>query len=99
MYGNSSQIAPLSLLHIFAISNADAKLLLIKLCVFTAIWISSTHSVYGGWPRSGEIDIMESKGNDDYVDGNDQNVGNTKTVSIVRCGPDGGHENVFVWVK
>lgn len=22
------------------------------------------HSVYGGWPRSGEIDIMESKGNE-----------------------------------
>jgi uncharacterized protein (DUF2147 family) len=99
MYGNSSQIAPLSLLHIFAILNADAKLLLIKLCVFTAIWMSPTQGVYGTWPRSGEMDIVESKGNDDYVDGNGRNVGNTKTVSIVRCGPDGGHQNVFIWEK
>ena len=29
----------------------------------TAIWMLSRDRVYGGWPRSGEIDIMESKGN------------------------------------
>jgi len=27
-----------------------------------AIWMLSKHNVYGGWPRSGEIDIMESVG-------------------------------------
>jgi len=32
--------------------------------------------VYGGWPRSGEVDVMESKRNENYVDGSDQNIGN-----------------------
>ena len=29
-----------------------------------AIWMMSTTNVYGGWPRSGEIDIMENVGYD-----------------------------------
>lgn len=28
-----------------------------------AIWMMPTKSVYGGWPKSGEIDIMEATGN------------------------------------
>jgi hypothetical protein len=31
--------------------------------------------VYGGWKRYGEIEIMESKGNEIYVDGSGKNVG------------------------
>jgi beta-glucanase (GH16 family) len=31
--------------------------------LWPAIWMMSTQSVYGAWPRSGEIDIMESRGN------------------------------------
>lgn len=31
--------------------------------IWPAIWMLPRHSVYGGWPRSGEIDIMESRGN------------------------------------
>jgi len=30
--------------------------------VWPAIWMLPTHEVYGGWPQSGEIDIMESVG-------------------------------------
>lgn len=29
-----------------------------------ALWMMPTHSTYGGWPRSGEIDIMEHVGYD-----------------------------------
>ncbi|KAG0645760.1 Beta-1 [Hyphodiscus hymeniophilus] len=32
--------------------------------LWPAIWMMPEDSVYGGWPASGEIDIMESKGND-----------------------------------
>ncbi|BFZ65356.1 hypothetical protein YB2330_006522 [Saitoella coloradoensis] len=31
--------------------------------MWPAIWMMPTEDVYGAWPRSGEIDIMESKGN------------------------------------
>ncbi|CAM9483297.1 unnamed protein product [Chrysoparadoxa australica] len=31
--------------------------------LWPAIWLASTDSVYGHWPRSGEIDLMESRGN------------------------------------
>jgi beta-glucanase (GH16 family) len=30
--------------------------------LWPAIWMMPTNSVYGGWPRSGEIDIMEARG-------------------------------------
>ncbi len=32
--------------------------------LWPAIWLMPTDSVYGGWPNSGEIDIMENLGND-----------------------------------
>ncbi|KAK7498942.1 hypothetical protein BaRGS_00009751 [Batillaria attramentaria] len=31
--------------------------------LWPAIWMLPRDNVYGGWPRSGEIDIMESRGN------------------------------------
>jgi hypothetical protein len=41
--------------------------------LWPAIWMMPEHEVYGKWPRSGEIDIAESRGNfgDDYPDGRD----------------------------
>lgn len=35
--------------------------------IWPAIWMLPIHQVYGGWPTSGEIDIMESRGNLNYV--------------------------------
>lgn len=38
--------------------------------LWPAIWMMPEESVYGVWPRSGEIDIMESRGNErDYDEG------------------------------
>ncbi|KAK9451882.1 concanavalin A-like lectin/glucanase domain-containing protein [Limtongia smithiae] len=38
--------------------------------IWPAIWMLPTDNVYGSWPASGEIDIMESRGNDhNYEDG------------------------------
>ena len=32
--------------------------------LWPAIWMLPAHNEYGQWPASGEIDIMESRGND-----------------------------------
>merc|ERR1711923_258694 len=32
--------------------------------LWPAIWLMPKNSVYGGWPQSGEIDVMESIGNE-----------------------------------
>lgn len=45
--------------------------------LWPAIWMMPKDSVYGSWPTSGEIDIMESRGNDHSyytVDGGDPNA-------------------------
>ncbi|CAN8097111.1 unnamed protein product [Discula destructiva] len=40
--------------------------------LWPAIWMMPKDSVYGDWPKSGEIDIMESRGNSvDYPGGRD----------------------------
>ena len=42
--------------------------------LWPAIWMLPVKHAYGQWPASGEIDIMESKGNPDLtLDG--QNIG------------------------
>jgi len=51
--------------------------------LWPAIWMMPEHDVYGKWPRSGEIDIAESRGNfgDDYPDGRDS------VISALHWGP------------
>lgn len=52
-----------------------------------------THNVYGSWPRSGEIDVMETQGNEHFEHTNGEPVsippdGFSKT-STLHFGPDG----------
>lgn len=51
--------------------------------LWPAIWMLPTESVYGAWPRSGEIDLMESRGNNyTYPQG-----GNNVMSSTLHWGP------------
>lgn len=40
----------------------------------TAIWMMPRHNYYGTWPASGEIDLVESRGNSRLVQ-NGVNIG------------------------
>jgi beta-glucanase (GH16 family) len=45
--------------------------------IWPAIWMIPTHNAYGQWPASGEIDIVESRGNDASCDGGRNSFGST----------------------
>jgi len=45
--------------------------------LWPAIWTLPTNWPYGLWPASGEIDIIESRGNDDYGDIDHRHAGST----------------------
>jgi beta-glucanase (GH16 family) len=56
--------------------------------LWPAIWMLPRDNVYGEWPRSGEIDIMESRGNNyTYKQG-----GNNIASSTLHFGPDGDND-------
>ncbi|KAF2648214.1 glycoside hydrolase family 16 protein [Lophiostoma macrostomum CBS 122681] len=52
--------------------------------LWPAIWMLPTNNKYGGWPKSGEIDIMESRGNN-YTYGQG---GNNIVSSSLHFGPN-----------
>lgn len=54
--------------------------------LWPAIWLLPTQNIYGGWPRSGEIDLVESRGNRKLFDGN-VNVGTEQVGSTLHFGP------------
>ena len=46
--------------------------------LWPAIWLVPRYNAYGAWPASGEVDIMESRGNGvDYPAGGHNSVGST----------------------
>lgn len=55
-----------------------------------AIWMLPTDESYGTWPRSGEIDIVEARGNADLTCTGEGKIGNTRMYSTLHWGPDGG---------
>lgn len=57
--------------------------------LWPAFWLLPTDKVFGGWPASGEIDIMENFGQDDfisstihYLDNSNNNRFNTQTTGF-----------------
>lgn len=54
--------------------------------VWPALWMMPRYSVYGGWPMSGEIDLMELRGNRDLWSGA-THVGNQQAGSTMHFGP------------
>jgi beta-glucanase (GH16 family) len=45
--------------------------------IWPAIWLLPTYNSYGDWPASGEIDVMESRGNQNYAAGGINQFGTT----------------------
>ena len=55
--------------------------------LWPAIWMLPTHNPYGTWPASGEIDIMESRGNRQFFDQQGVNIGCEQVSSTLHFGP------------
>jgi len=55
--------------------------------IWPAIWMMPQREPYGGWPASGEIDIVESRGNRDYVDGQGVQKGVGAAGTTLHWGP------------
>lgn len=54
--------------------------------LWPAIWFMPKDNVYGTWPSSGEIDLVESRGNRDYVQ-KSVNIGTEQISSTLHYGP------------
>lgn len=65
-----------------------------------AIWMLPTDEVYGGWPRSGEIDIVEVRGNADFAC-NGYPLGRQQAGQTLHWGPDAGQNAYYLthWEK
>ncbi|KRT86910.1 hypothetical protein AMK59_1529, partial [Oryctes borbonicus] len=60
--------------------------------LWPAIWLLPRYNAYGGWPASGEVDIIEARGNRDYtLDG--QQIGSQMIGSTLHFGPDWAHDS------
>jgi len=55
--------------------------------IWPAIWMMGKRESYGTWPASGEIDIVESRGNRDYVDQTGAQKGVNSAGSTLHWGP------------
>lgn len=62
------------------------KITIENIFLILAAWFLPTQSKYGVWPRSGEIDLLESRGNLKY--GNDTQIGVEQIVSTLHFGPN-----------
>lgn len=54
--------------------------------IWPAIWLLPRFNFYGSWPSSGEIDLLESRGNRQLIK-NGQNIGSELTSSTLHFGP------------
>uniref|UniRef100_A0A182YRV3 Uncharacterized protein n=1 Tax=Anopheles stephensi TaxID=30069 RepID=A0A182YRV3_ANOST len=58
--------------------------------LWPAIWFLPKVNAYGRWPASGEIDLLESKGNRDLIK-NGINVGIEQVTSTLKFGPNAAY--------
>jgi len=56
--------------------------------LWPAIWLLPKRNAYGGWPASGEVDLLESRGNLDFITENGENIGVEQFGSTLHYGPD-----------
>jgi beta-glucanase (GH16 family) len=54
--------------------------------VWPAVWMLPEENVYGNWPSSGEIDIMESRGNRKLLDKKGINIGSDQVGATLHFG-------------
>ena len=55
--------------------------------LWPAIWLLPKDDAYGDWPSSGEIDLLEARGNENLFDRSGRHVGNRHVSSTVHWGP------------
>jgi len=55
--------------------------------LWPAIWLLPRYNFYGTWPSSGEIDLMESRGNKNFVNPSKVNIGTQQSSSTLHWGP------------
>lgn len=56
-----------------------------------AIWLLPEWNQYSGWPASGEIDLMESRGNKGLVNAGGVNIGTQQVGSTLHWGPNSNY--------
>ncbi|XP_050071967.1 beta-1,3-glucan-binding protein-like [Anopheles maculipalpis] len=55
--------------------------------LWPAVWLLPKRNAYGSWPASGEIDLLESRGNIDYRGANGVHIGTEQFGSTLHFGP------------
>lgn len=68
--------------------SCRAYLYFVSSSLYPAVWLLPTDNVYGGWPRSGEIDFLEGRGNTQYVNDNGEHIGVEHMGSTIHFGPN-----------
>ncbi|XP_058821626.1 beta-1,3-glucan-binding protein-like [Topomyia yanbarensis] len=58
--------------------------------LWPALWLMPKLNQYGTWPASGEIDLMESRGNPKYYNSNGTHIGMEQVGSTLHFGPNPG---------
>lgn len=60
--------------------------------LWPAIWLLPKNWEYGEWPKSGEIDVLETRGNQNYTDQKGSSKGTDNLMCSLHYGPDGDHD-------
>lgn len=65
--------------------------------LWPAVWLLPSANIYGGWPRSGEIDLIESRGNDEIWTWDGGNIGNEQVLYTLHYGAT--HQYKTNWIN